>query len=176
MSKKRELSQIKELIIHCAATPNGAWFTANDIDQWHAERGFNRARQFISADAPLESIGYHYVININGISTIGRLLDETGAHALNHNTSGIGLCLIGTDKFTLAQWMRLKELIEALEKKFPGIHIKGHRDLSPDKNGDGRIDRHDWLKTCPGFDVEAWLQSGRTPVDGHVYVFRHIAD
>jgi len=168
MSKKRELSQITELIIHCGATPNGADFSAEDIDQWHEERGFNRARSFISKAAPLQSIGYHYVIDLYGNVTIGRLLNETGAHALHHNTSGIGICLIGTDQFTPAQWQRLTNIVTALQRQFPAIDIKGHRDLSPDLNGNGVIEKNEWLKTCPGFDVSTWLASGKEPQSTHV--------
>jgi len=163
MSKKRELSQITELIIHCAATPNGVDFTAEDIDQWHEERGFNRAPCFISKDAPLTAIGYHYVIDLKGAVTIGRLLTETGAHALHHNTSGIGICLVGTDRFTSAQWQRLAKVVTALQRQFPAIEIKGHRDLSPDLNGNGVIEKNEWLKTCPGFDVQSWLDNKQSP-------------
>jgi len=169
MSKKREHSQITELIIHSAATPNGQTFTATDIDDWHAERGFRRARQFISPDAPLKHIGYHYVIDLNGDASIGRRLDETGAHALHHNTTGIGLCLIGTDQFTLAQWLKCQQMVDALDNKFPGITVKGHRDLSPDLNGNGRIEKNEWLKICPGFDVARWLAGGKVPLDNHLY-------
>lgn len=34
------------------------------------------------------------------------------------------------------------------------IWIKGHRDLSPDKNGDGIVSQSEWLKTCPNYDVQ----------------------
>jgi N-acetyl-anhydromuramyl-L-alanine amidase AmpD len=39
------------------------------------------------------------------------------------------------------------------------LQVFGHRDLSPDKNGDGKIDSRDWVKACPSFDVRAWLAS-----------------
>lgn len=37
-----------------------------------------------------------------------------------------------------------------------GIRVCGHRDLNP-------------AKTCPNFDVSAWLDSGMTPLAGQVY-------
>ena len=39
---------------------------------------------------------------------------------------------------------------------YPGIvDILGHRDASPDKNGDGEIEPAEWIKQCPCFDVRA---------------------
>ena len=30
----------------------------------------------------------------------------------------------------------------------------GHRDLSPDRNGNGEIEPEEWMKACPCFDAE----------------------
>ena len=32
------IAKIKEVVIHCSATPNGRHHTAEDIHQWHKER------------------------------------------------------------------------------------------------------------------------------------------
>jgi hypothetical protein len=31
--------------------------------------------------------------------------------------------------------------------------IKGHRDFSKDLNGNGKIDKNEWIKACPCFEV-----------------------
>jgi N-acetylmuramoyl-L-alanine amidase len=31
--------------------------------------------------------------------------------------------------------------------------VCGHRDLSPDLNGNGRIEPHEWMKECPCYSV-----------------------
>ena len=31
--------EIKEIIVHCSATPEGRDFTVADIDRWHRARG-----------------------------------------------------------------------------------------------------------------------------------------
>ena len=36
------------------------------------------------------------------------------------------------------------------------LDVCGHRDLSPDRNGDGIITPNEWVKACPGFDVRPW--------------------
>lgn len=170
MSNKRLPSQIKYLIIHCAATPNGKPFTAADIDSWHQQRGFKRTMALFPEHRPdLKFIGYHLVTRVNGAAEAGRHLLETGAHCQGYNTDGIGICLIGTDKFSLKQWQTLKIQVEIYQKKFPGLVVLGHRETSPDSNHNGRVDPQEWLKTCPGFDVKQWLAGGMVPLAGHIY-------
>ena len=33
--------------------------------------------------------------------------------------------------------------------------VVGHRDLSPDRNGNGEIEPEEWIKACPCFEVKA---------------------
>jgi N-acetylmuramoyl-L-alanine amidase len=167
---------IKHIIIHCAATPNGKDFKAADIDAMHKARGFNRSTQAIRAfNQNLKHIGYHAIIEIDGNIALGRALEEVGAHVQGSNAHSIGICMIGTDEFADAQYASLKQFLITLACKISGksyttigqalaafkamdIQVKGHRDYSPDKNGDGQITRNEWLKICPGFDVAAWLK------------------
>lgn len=170
MGQWRLLRAITKIIIHCSATPNGKWFTAEDIDNWHAERGFNRNPNACKL-SQYKHIGYHFVIDLDGNIEPCRILDEVGAHCLGHNKDSLGICLIGTDRYTIDQWRALTRLIGDLKRmdQFSLNQILGHRDTSPDKNRDGKIDQRDWLKTCPGFDVAGWLASGMNPEAAHVW-------
>jgi N-acetyl-anhydromuramyl-L-alanine amidase AmpD len=174
--------KINHIIIHCTATPNGKDIRAKDIDVMHKARGFKRDSQAIRNFNPdLKSIGYHFVITTDGHIETGRGLEEVGAHVQGRNTGSIGICMIGTDKFTAAQWETLRTVIINLSTiiqgkphatadgalnafKDMGITIRGHRDYSPDLNGDGQVTRNEWLKICPGFDVTKWIKSGMMPV------------
>ncbi|MXR36727.1 N-acetylmuramoyl-L-alanine amidase [Craterilacuibacter sinensis] len=167
---------IKLIVIHCAASPNGKQLAKNDgrqsaagiIDVWHSRRGFKRQADAIARFNPnLTSIGYHFVLDTDGRKSLGRALDEVGAHAQGHNANSIGICLVGTDRYTRAQWDALHSLVKALQAQYPTARITGHRDLSPDLNGDGQITPNEWTKTCPGFDVAAWIAGGMQPVSGH---------
>jgi N-acetyl-anhydromuramyl-L-alanine amidase AmpD len=71
--------------------------------------------------------------------------------------------MIGTNKFTQAQWDSLKLEVLFLASELGIQTIQGHRDLSPDKDGDGVLEKHEWLKDCPGFDVAEWIKNGYTP-------------
>ena len=86
----------------------------------------------------LRSIGYHYVIEVDGALRAGRLPDEVGAHAAGHNADSIGVCMVGTDAFTAGQWKTLVRVIGEMGARFGQLQILGHRDLSPDTDGDGR--------------------------------------
>lgn len=151
---------INGIIIHCAATPNGKPFTVEDIDRWHDERGFARRAFWRTQVRPeLKAVGYHYVVLVDGTVASGRHEDEVGAHAGGFNDKTVGVCLVGTDKFSGAQWASLAKLVAELQGRYPRAKVLGHRDLSPDTNGNGLIEPDEWVKTCPGFDVALWLSS-----------------
>jgi N-acetyl-anhydromuramyl-L-alanine amidase AmpD len=141
------------------------------MDSWHQDRGFKRDANAVKSFNPdLQHIGYHYVIYVSGFVVPCRALSEVGAHASGFNKKSIGICMVGKDKFTVAQWASLRRLVRQLQEEHPEADVLGHRDLSPDKNDDGVIDEQDWLKTCPTFDVQEWLDNNMSPSDEHVLV------
>jgi N-acetyl-anhydromuramyl-L-alanine amidase AmpD len=50
----------------------------------------------------------------------------------------------------------LVSTVQYLKGLYPSAEVLGHRDLSPDKNNDGKITPDEWLKACPCFDVREW--------------------
>lgn len=143
---------IHTIIVHCSATVEGEHVSAKIIDRWHRTQGYN-------------SIGYHYVIQPNGIIERGRSEESVGAHCKGHNLHSIGICYVGgldmegnpKDTRTPAQKESLSLLIEDICNRHPIKSIGGHRDFSPDLNGNGIIERHEWVKACPCFEVrEEW--------------------
>lgn len=150
-------SDIDAIVIHCSATSEGLDIKASDINRMHLERGF-------------AGIGYHYVVDLDGTIEEGRPLSKDGAHCNTKGTSGksynkhsIGICYIGgvdesgnaKDTRTDAQKTSLASLVNELVMKYPIVEILGHRDTSPDLNGDGKITSNEWVKQCPCFDVKA---------------------
>lgn len=179
------------IVLHCSATRSGQWLAgapgsaghrpANQvIDGWHAARGFRRTAVQVERYNPgTPHIGYHFVIDLDGTIQPGRALLEVGAHVQGYNAASVGVCLVGgaerDARYTVGQWMAAAELVRELCRRlgvpmlaplYPrrGGGVCGHRDLSPDTDGDGRIRPHEWLKTCPGFDVQAWLGRGMKPL------------
>lgn len=176
---------LNAIVIHCSATPNFKDFNALGIDAMHKARGFIRDAQARRNFNPqLGSIGYHFVIDVNGKTETGRGIEEIGAHVKqnNGNARSIGICLIGTSKFSDEQCAALKQLMLSIVSKISGreihtdtacmtalkdmgIAVKGHRDYSPDLNNDGVIQRAEWMKTCPGFSVAKWIKSGMDKIE-----------
>ncbi|WP_375591734.1 N-acetylmuramoyl-L-alanine amidase [Chitiniphilus eburneus] len=167
---------ISLIVIHCAATPNGRTLyrggnhtAAATIDVWHSQRGFRRADDARArCNRTLYSIGYHHVIDCDGRQETGRAHEEVGAHVAGHNAYSLGVCLVGSNAYTRAQWDALHSLVRALLARYPGASVVGHRDLSPDLDGDGSIQPREWIKTCPGFNVADWLAGEMRPLAGHI--------
>lgn len=152
-------TDIDAIIIHCSATPEGKDVRAADIDRDHRVN-----RHF-------KMIGYNYVIDLDGTIEEGRPLTMNGAHCEKPGFSGkpynqhsIGICYIGgvakdgktpKDTRTDAQKLALHTLVANLVMQYPIVEIIGHRDASPDLNGDGMISKWEWMKACPSFDVKA---------------------
>lgn len=142
------------IVVHCAAINATSDITTEDIARYHIE------------DRHFRDIGYHYVVDQKGIIHIGRPLEDMGAHAKGFNAHSIGICYLGgldsngnpADTRTPLQQLAIKHLIGMLVNEFKIYDVHGHRDLSPDVNGDGKITRVDWLKMCPCYDAHAeWL-------------------
>lgn len=59
-------------------------------------------------------------------------------------------------KIPVPKWQKhsMRVLILTLLKDYPGCRICGHRDLSPDLNGNGEIEPEEWIKACPCFNAE----------------------
>jgi N-acetylmuramoyl-L-alanine amidase len=136
---------IDKIIIHCSDSSFG---DVKIIDGWHKERGW-------------KGVGYHWVI-LNGRRKSGdkyaacadghiergREEDETGSHAVGHNATSIGICMIGKAQFTEVQFDSLERLLKQIKTRHASIKsIIGHRDV--DKSG----------KTCPNFDVVEFVQT-----------------
>lgn len=152
---KKSRRRIDEIIIHCSATPEGKDYTVDIIRGWHLARGFS-------------DIGYHYVIYRDGTIHNGRDVDVIGAHCSGHNAHSIGICYIGgmtydnkkaKDTRTPEQKIALNTLLSDLHKLYPKAKIYGHRDMSPDINGDGVIDEQEWMKQCPSFEAKKAYKS-----------------
>lgn len=109
--------------------------------------------------------GYHFYIRKNGDIKNTRPLEKPGAHALGYNAHSIGICYEGgldvryRPADTRTEWQKhsLRVLIRTLLMDYPGCRVCGHRDLSPDRNGDGRISPEEWVKECPCFEVTSKL-------------------
>jgi len=146
------LHKVKEVYMHCSATP---WGDVMTFDEWHRlKRGWS-------------SIGYHFVILngrpkadvhywdfLDGQIEPGRPLDddpiyednEIGAHVAGRNSTSIGFCVVGRDTFTD------KQLIAA---KYLSLRLLSHFGLTVD-NLKGHYEDLHTEKTCPNIPCSAF--------------------
>lgn len=142
------------IAIHCTATREGQNIDATTVDGWHLKQGW-------------AGIGYHYLIHLDGSIEAGRPEGAVGSHIAGHNSNSVGIVYVGgldaqgkpKDTRTAEQKAALAQLVRQLKANYRPTKIGGHRDFSPDKNGDGVITPNEWLKACPCFDVADWLRS-----------------
>lgn len=128
------MRKIDKIILHCTATPEGREVTVADVTAWHKERGFR-------------TIGYHYLVYLDGTVVRGRREEEIGAHCLGQNAGSIGVCYVGgldsrgrpKDTRTAAQRVALRNLVEGLQRRYPHATLHGHNEFA--------------AKACPCFKI-----------------------
>ena len=141
LALKRSSRHIREIIVHCTATPEGKDYTVSDIRRWHTTPVSQGGRGW-------KDIGYHYVVYRDGTVHTGRDVNVIGAHCTNHNSYSIGVVYVGgcatdgktpNDTRTAAQRMALVKLLKELRALYPQAKIYGHRNFAS--------------KACPSFDA-----------------------
>ena len=136
------------IVVHCTATRRDVDFSNTDLLRAHRAKG-------------MRCIGYHFYIRKDGFIHSTRPLEMVGAHARGYNAESIGIAYEGgltsqgipADTRTQKQKWSMRALIRTLKKDLGITRICGHRDLSPDRNGNGLVEQAEWLKQCPCFDV-----------------------
>lgn len=154
---------IDEIIIHCSATKEGVNYSVDKIDAAHKARKFST---YTDEKGKTRYIGYHYIILLDGTVVKCRPESKIGCHASGHNTRSIGVCYIGgldacdtngkmiKDTRTPQQKANLIKVIKDIKKRYGTIaKVIGHRDTSPDLNGNGIIEPYEFIKGCPCFDA-----------------------
>lgn len=141
------MRKIERIFVHCTASNQEA--TVDDIKAEFKAKGWVNP-------------GYHYLIDKQG--TVHVLLEESKVSngVKGYNQTSINVAYIGgidsngkgVDNRTEAQKKSLINLLMSLVTKYPDAEILGHRDVSPDKNGNGIVDPWERIKECPCFDAK----------------------
>lgn len=134
------MRKIKRIILHCTATREGEPVSVEEVTRWHIARGFS-------------TIGYHYLIDLEGRTLEGRGVETPGAHCKGFNATSIGVCYVGglnsegvpEDTRTESQKEALFRLCYLLQEKYniPDCEIRCHNEFA--------------RKACPCFAQEKFL-------------------
>ena len=129
------MSSPKFITFHCSATPNLVHYDIEKIRHHHIHTN------------KWNDIGYHAVIQPSGEIQWGRGLTTQGAHVSGANKDNIGICLIGTDRFTYDQLWQARHHTLAIMGAYdiPPWHIRTHYSY-PSAREQG--------KTCPNIRIE----------------------
>jgi len=143
-----ELKIVKYRVYHCSATLPHQDIGVKEITEMHKKKGWS-------------TIGYHVVVRLDGTPEFGRSFQVSGAHVKGYNWESLGICYVGglnalgqpADTRTPEQKKTLIMIDNLLAHIYPRSIAKGHRDFSPDLDGDGIIEPNEFIKECPCFDV-----------------------
>lgn len=147
------MRNIKYIVIHCSA-------------------GFGSVesvKRFWRETLKWKNVGYHRFIDTDGTVHKLAILNQVtnGVQGFNSNSIHISYqggvdknnVTIAKDTRTVAQKLAIEAtIIEVLTEVMKyqvidDIKILGHRDFSPDKNGNGVIEEWERIKQCPSFDA-----------------------
>lgn len=137
---------IKRIFVHCTAGSQRQ--TVADLQAEFKRKGWKNP-------------GYHYVIQADG--TVKQLLGEqfVSNGVKGYNSTSVNVAYMGgidadgkaVDNRTDAQKTSLLTLLKELKGRYPKAEILGHRDISPDTNGNGIVDPWERIKECPCFNA-----------------------
>lgn len=146
--------ELKYLVIHCTATPEGREVTAADIRRWHLSPTAAGGRGW-------RQVGYTDLIHLDG--RVERLVDNNedawvdpweitngakGYNAVSRHVVYAGGCArdgkTPKDTRTAAQRQSLGKYVRDFHARHPEVRIIGHNEIA--------------AKACPSFDVQKWLR------------------
>ena len=145
--------ELRQLVIHCTATPEGREVSSVDIRAWHTAPASEGGRGW-------KQVGYTDMFHLDG--SVERLVENNedawvdgweitngakGYNAVSRHIVYVGGCdkkMKPKDTRTQAQRDALKAYVLDFHRRHPKVRIVGHCDLA--------------AKACPSFDVAAWLK------------------
>lgn len=144
--KNKVMRSIKRIFVHCTAGSQKQ--TIADLKAEFKRKGWKNP-------------GYHVVITPDGECHQLLDYDKVSNGVKNYNSTAINVAYVGgidsngkaVDNRTEAQKASLVKLLKELRGRYPKAQILGHRDISPDKNGNGKVDSWERIKECPCFDA-----------------------
>lgn len=146
--------QLKYLVIHCTATPEGREVSADEIRRWHTApkaaggRGWNQVgyTDMIHIDGKVERLvrnnedmqvdAFEVTNGAKGYNAIARHVVYVG---------GVDATGKAKDTRTEAQRNALAAYVRDFHARFPQVRIIGHNEIA--------------AKACPSFNVQQWLKA-----------------
>lgn len=139
------------LILHHEAAPTA---TVEEIHSYHIKHN------------GWSGIAYHLYVRKDGKVYRGRPIDKIGGHCKGYNSISIGICCEGNfedEQMSQTQYNALREAVAYARSVYPGIEIKGHRELNatacPGKNFPLDKIRSDAMSKIPDWAREEYAEA-----------------
>lgn len=151
------MRRVRRIVLHCTSGWNNQT-TQSIKDHWKNNLGWKQ-------------VGYHRLISNDGtIEKLAELSEVTNGVA-GYNSDSVHICYKGglisvkegkyiygdtrSPEQINAFYQAIGDVLLELSKTqdIDDITIVGHRDLSKDLNGNGKIETREWVKVCPTFDA-----------------------
>lgn len=148
------MAELKFLVLHCTATPEGRPVTSAEIRRWHTDPVSRGGRGW-------KQVGYTDMIHLDG--KVERLVQnnedanvdpwEITNGTKGYNSTSRHVVYVGgvardgktpRDTRTLKQLKAMEAYVKDFHRRFPAVKIIGHNELA--------------AKACPSFDVKKWLK------------------
>lgn len=146
---KKSKRRIEAIYLHCTATKPRKYVSVETIRSWHVNgRGWS-------------DIGYHYLVQPDGVVEQGRDVDRGGAHVKDDNSHTIGVSMVGQWDDIMPNPMHPQEkatglLLAKLCKMYDinplTYNLLLHREAHTPGNR-----APDPRKTCPGMNITGRL-------------------
>lgn len=144
--------KILYLVLHCTASPQ-TQKVKDILAYWKNALGW-------------KSPGYHVIVQPDGVAVELQPIELPTNGVKGFNSNSIHISYIGgvdsngkaLDNRTPQQKETITRYLKKWHAMFPSAKILGHRDFSPDKNGNGRVDPWERIKECPSHEVSDWLK------------------
>ncbi|GAB6977153.1 N-acetylmuramoyl-L-alanine amidase [Prevotella falsenii] len=146
--------QLKYLVIHCTATPEGREVSADEIRRWHTAPPSAGGRGW-------KQVGYTDMVHLDGrVERLVRNNEDMQVDAFEITNGAKGYNAVARhvvyvggvdatgkakDTRTEAQRNALAAYVRDFHARFPQVRIIGHNEIAP--------------KACPSFNVQAWLKA-----------------
>lgn len=146
--------QLKYLVIHCTATPEGREVSADEIRRWHTAPPSAGGRGW-------KQVGYTDMVHLDGkVERLVRNNEDMQVDAFEITNGAKGYNAIARhvvyvggvdatgkakDTRTEAQRNALAAYVRDFHARFPQVRIIGHNEIAP--------------KACPSFNVQPWLKA-----------------
>lgn len=146
--------ELKYLVIHCTATPEGREVSADEIRRWHTAPPSAGGRGW-------KQVGYTDMVHLDGkVERLVRNNEDMQVDAFEITNGAKGYNAIARhivyvggvdatgkakDTRTEAQRNALAAYVRDFHARFPQVRIIGHNEIA--------------LKACPSFNVQPWLKA-----------------